>query len=612
MLYRFGPFELDEEARSLRLKGATQKVQPRIFDLLVYLVKNGGRVVPKDELMDALWPNLTVTEASLQRAVSLARSALAAGGLENAIRSYVRHGYRFGIDNPTLGEAEPPKPTADSDIASARRLAKDRDWIGAANQFAQVAQTRALDPADLDLWAFVKECQGRPVDAIPILERTVTAYVGADQTDRAGRAATTLAKIHLECGASEVAVGWLERADSLLKSKADENSRGYLLWMKSRLASSRGDTDEAIDLASRAYFIAEQTGNEGLRALALSYLGFYNLSLGRMAEGIKQQNHAAAISLSGEIDPITGSLVYCSILWSCRTFADWTRALQWSDGFESWCDASFAEHPGTCDLHRAEIIGLQKNLTQSLDRINLGLGKLSDEQSWSLGEGYRIRGDVQAMIGNLDAARSDYAKAYSTGWDAEPGNSVLLFESGDIIGALSALERSLEGRSWFHQQRRGLLLAHRARIAALGGRPELAMEHLAELDAASERWSQPPVLALVAEARSALCKKDDPQSLRLLVLARQLWTSGRIDFHAARVRLKIADLLLDANDHVGAEAELRAVEQIALRIGSTRLSNSVEGLRKRIVKASNQPVRKLHKIVQSSQSARDKRKISSQ
>jgi hypothetical protein len=277
-----------------------------------------------------------------------------------------------------------------------------------------------------------------------------------------------------------------------------------------------------MDLASRAYFIAEQTGNEGLRALALSYLGFYNLSLGRVEEGIKQQNHAAAISLSGEIDPITGSLVYCSILWSCRTFADWARALQWSDGFESWCDASFAEHPGSCDLHRAEIIGLQKNLAQALERINLGLGKLSDEQSWSRGEGYRIRGDVQAMTGNLDAARSDYAKAYAMGWDAEPGNSALLFESGDVSGALSALERALEGRSWFHLQRRGLLLAHRARIAALGGRPEVAMEHLAELETSSERWSQPPVLALVAEARAALCKIASPGTGTAIV---DEWTS---------------------------------------------------------------------------------------
>ena len=107
MLYRFGLFELDESGRSLTLRGAAQKVQPRVFDLLVYLVRNAGRVIPKHELMDALWPDLNVTEASLQRAVSLARGVLAAGGMENAIRSFVRHGYRFGIDDPGLGQDAP-------------------------------------------------------------------------------------------------------------------------------------------------------------------------------------------------------------------------------------------------------------------------------------------------------------------------------------------------------------------------------------------------------------------------------------------------------------------------------------------------------------------------
>ena len=56
---------------------------------------------------DAPWPDLNVTEASLQRAVSLARGVLLAGGMENAIRSFVRHGYRFGIDDPSLGQDAP-------------------------------------------------------------------------------------------------------------------------------------------------------------------------------------------------------------------------------------------------------------------------------------------------------------------------------------------------------------------------------------------------------------------------------------------------------------------------------------------------------------------------
>ena len=498
MLHRFGPFELDEGARSLTLRGTPQKLQPRVFDLLSYLVGNAGRVVPKHELMDALWPDLNVTEASLQRAVSLARGALAAGGLETTIRSFVRHGYRFAIDDPGLGQDAPTALTDDAELATARNLALKRDWSGAAARFEAIARLRDLSPADLDLWALSLESRGHPVDAIPIYAMGVTAHIDAGQAERAARAAVTLAKIQLERGATAAANGWLERAESLLAEVDDCATMAYLLWMQSRLATFGGRAEEALALASQAFELAQRSGDPGLRALTLAYKGFYNLSLGRVGEGSEQQNHAAAIALSSQVDPITGSLVYCNILWSCRTFADWSRAMQWSDGFEAWCAASFAESPGACDLHRAEIVGAQGTLDAALAGIEAALPKLATEEAWSLGDGYRVRGDIQAMIGNLDAARADYSSAYAVGWDAEPGNAVLLFESGETDAALASLDRVLQGVSWFHLQRRGVLLVNAARIAALGGRPDSAAGFLSEIEAVPDRWPQPAVRALIA------------------------------------------------------------------------------------------------------------------
>src|SRR5690348_10731015 len=95
MNYRFGDFELDENARSLTLRGAIEDVQPRVLELLCYLVRHAGRVVPKDELLDELWPGVIVTESSLQRAASLARKTLADGGLGHAIQNFPKRGYRF-------------------------------------------------------------------------------------------------------------------------------------------------------------------------------------------------------------------------------------------------------------------------------------------------------------------------------------------------------------------------------------------------------------------------------------------------------------------------------------------------------------------------------------
>ncbi|HEX2099861.1 MAG TPA: winged helix-turn-helix domain-containing protein [Candidatus Synoicihabitans sp.] len=80
MLHRFATFEIDEPARELRAGGRVLDLQPRVFDLLVYLVKNRERVVTKDELLKAVWPGVIVTDGSLQRAVSLARTALLQAG----------------------------------------------------------------------------------------------------------------------------------------------------------------------------------------------------------------------------------------------------------------------------------------------------------------------------------------------------------------------------------------------------------------------------------------------------------------------------------------------------------------------------------------------------
>ena len=64
---------------------------------------------------------------------------------------------------------------------------------------------------------------------------------------------------------------------------------------------------------------------------------------------------------------------------------------------------------------------------------------------------------------------------------------------------------------------------------------------------------------------------SDNEAIRFLVLARQLWTSAGIEYHAARVRLELARILMEAGDIAAARTEIAAAERIAVRIGSRRL-----------------------------------------
>jgi pimeloyl-ACP methyl ester carboxylesterase/DNA-binding winged helix-turn-helix (wHTH) protein len=104
-VYRFGPFELDVGGRQLRRGRDEIPVQPQVFALLRYLLEHRDRVVGKDELLERLWPDAVVLEASLQRSVSQARAAL--GDEDHAfIRTFARHGYRFV---GTVEEVAPPE-----------------------------------------------------------------------------------------------------------------------------------------------------------------------------------------------------------------------------------------------------------------------------------------------------------------------------------------------------------------------------------------------------------------------------------------------------------------------------------------------------------------------
>ena len=560
----------------MALRGVPVPIQPRVFDLLVHLVRNAGRVIPKDELMDALWPDVIVTEASLQRLVSLARRALEPGGLHGAIRSFVRHGYRFSVDRPDLALAR--SESAIDGLADALRLMQQHDWLAATQTFEKLDAAGELAAEDIDRWALAVECLGRPAAVIPVLIQAVAAHVREGNPHLAARDAVTLAKIEVERSAAAAAAGWLDRAEMLKEGIDDPRTDAYFLWMKSRMASFSGRCDEALALAEQAHRAAIACDDAGLIALALTYRGFYKISLVGTEEGAGEQNHAAAIALSSGVDPITGSSVYCNILWSCRTLPDWTRAMQWSLGFDAWCQENFAEIPGNCDLHRAEVLGAQRDLTDALRSIDSAIGKLADEEAWSIGDGYRVRGDIKAMIGDLDGARADYAAAYAVGWDAEPGNAMLLAETGNVEAALLALDRALSGLTWYHVQRRGILLAHRARIAAFGGHFDVAFRTLEEIESMPARGSHPAALALVSEAHYHLERHQGAGAIRHLMLARQLWTRAGTEYHAARLRIELAEALLRTGDAAGAQAELSAAERTGNRIRSHRLCAAVAAL----------------------------------
>jgi len=95
-LWRFADCEFDEWGRVLRVKGRAVDIESKPLDILLQLLLHAGEVVTKEELLESVWPDVIVVDASLATAVSKLRKAL--GDEEHpVIVTVARIGYRLAV-----------------------------------------------------------------------------------------------------------------------------------------------------------------------------------------------------------------------------------------------------------------------------------------------------------------------------------------------------------------------------------------------------------------------------------------------------------------------------------------------------------------------------------
>ena len=96
MLYLFDEFTLDADRRELRGPSGLISLEPQVFDLLIYLIRNRDRVVSKDDVMAAVWEGRIVSESALTTRINAARSAIGdSGNMQRLIKTLPRKGLRF-------------------------------------------------------------------------------------------------------------------------------------------------------------------------------------------------------------------------------------------------------------------------------------------------------------------------------------------------------------------------------------------------------------------------------------------------------------------------------------------------------------------------------------
>src|SRR5438128_399685 len=118
MLYVFEDCTLDTRRYELRRAGSLVPLDRQVFEVLAYLLVHADRVVSRQELFTHLWPQRFVSDAALERCITVARRALGDNGrAQRCIKTVHGLGYRFVAAVATRPDGEPRPPALESPLA---------------------------------------------------------------------------------------------------------------------------------------------------------------------------------------------------------------------------------------------------------------------------------------------------------------------------------------------------------------------------------------------------------------------------------------------------------------------------------------------------------------
>jgi DNA-binding NarL/FixJ family response regulator len=445
-------------------------------------------------------------------------------------------------------------------------------WRSAVDGLVAVDRSQPLSTDDVVLLAIAAHQCGEDDLSERSWQRAFRARVTDADEAAAARCAFFLGMSYLTRGDPIQGGAWIGRAEELLERVPDECAEHGFVLIPKGLAVLGADPVAALQLFSTAMAIGERCGDPDVSTLGRLGAGQCRLRLGQIDDGMHCLDQAMLAVVAHEVSPVIAGIVYCATIEACHEVVDIARARSWTNALSAWCESQpdLVPYRGRCLVHRAEIMQIDGHWGEATEEARRACSLLSEPPGQPpLGAALYQLGELQRLVGDVDAARDSYRRASEHGRDPQPGLALLELATGHAAAADAALARVLEEGA-FPEDRTRQLAARVETALAVSDQPSAAAA-AAELTTLGQSSEVTFVRAVAASARGLVAADGEELTVALREYRDAVMTFGELGavYDVARTRERIASVLRAMGDVDGANLELDAARAAYERLGAS-------------------------------------------
>jgi DNA-binding CsgD family transcriptional regulator len=423
-----------------------------------------------------------------------------------------------------------------------------------------------MRPGVLVREADMRAREGDYAGALVLREQAYAALRADGDTRAAARlAAYQIAFDHVALfGNAAVSRGWLERGIHLAEQSGDCVEVGWVALARALHAADAEERDRWIAVASRA---ADTFHDDDLYFDALAYRGLTLVEVGRVTDGMRDLDEAAAAAYAGEVrSPVVAGEIYCKLMVACETVLDVPRAEEWHLVFEeldhqldvAWASAICRMHVGTVWTAAGRWNEAEQELTRSLELYDVTYRALRPAACARLAE-------LRVRQGRFDEAELLLASSRNDSFAIRPAARVAWVQAVSDTERSAAVATLAEALAR-HDGELAMVpnLAALAELQLACGQAEAAARSAARLAevAAGDVGEALTGYARLAEGLVAAAEVE-PEAHRVLRAAVRLFAAARLPWEQARAQVTLARTLAESDPGAALAGARQAAETFA-------------------------------------------------